>query len=292
MTRDGTLGRRCFASVAVARRSPCNVLPAAASSFSSTSTPRQAADSLELDADAIAASVRCCRWPALDPLLPRLSHPLLSAVLLRLRPSPDLIPRFLHRVGFHRLDLRSLSTAAAILSSLRPPNPALQLLKQAISVRRSDLPKHLFDALVEARQELELSDPPVVFDLLLKAYADAGEPESALEVFYLMKDANFAPRIESCNALLSVLLKLDQKDRAWVLYAEMFRMRIPSTVVTFNIMINVLCKEGKLKKAKAFMQYMESFGVRPTVCHGLSWFCLNRAAPMRITAKVSLPEIS
>ncbi|URE47483.1 protein transport protein SEC61 subunit [Musa troglodytarum] len=27
-------------------------------------------------------------------------------------------------------------------------------------------------------------------------------------------------------------------------------------------------------------------------CHGLSWFCLSRAAPMRITAKVSLPEIS
>ncbi|URE18355.1 hypothetical protein MUK42_35557 [Musa troglodytarum] len=30
----------------------------------------------------------------------------------------------------------------------------------------------------------------------------------------------------------------------------------------------------------------------PTTCHGLSWFCLSRAAPMRITAKVSLPKIS
>ncbi|KAJ8490949.1 hypothetical protein OPV22_012670 [Ensete ventricosum] len=218
MARDGSLRRRCLASVAVARRSPCDVPPAAASS--STSTPRKAADSLELDADAIAASVRCCRWPALDPLLPRLSHPLLSAVLLRLRPSPDLIPRFLHRVGLHRLDLRSLSTAAAILSSLRPPIPALQLLKQAIGGSRSDLPKQLFDALVEAHQELEPSDPPVVFDLLLKAYADAGEPERALEVFYLMKDANFVPRIESCNALLSAFLKSDQRDKAWVLYLE------------------------------------------------------------------------
>jgi pentatricopeptide repeat protein len=40
----------------------------------------------------------------------------------------------------------------------------------------------------------------------------------------------------------------------------MFRLRIKSSVVTFNIMINVLCKEGKLKKAKEFTGLWRAWG--------------------------------
>ena len=61
---------------------------------------------------------------------------------------------------------------------------------------------------------------------------------------------------------------------AWVLYAERFRLRINSTVYTFNIMINVLCKSGKLKKAKEFIGCTEGLGFNlnvvtyNTIIHG------------------------
>ncbi|PRQ23329.1 putative pentatricopeptide [Rosa chinensis] len=93
-----------------------------------------------------------------------------------------------------------------------------------------------------------------------------------------MTSDNVMPRTKTCNELLSLFSKLNRTERAWVLYADMFRLKIKSSVCTFNIMINVLCKEGKLKKAKEFLGFMEILGIKPTVVtyntiiHG---FCLR-----------------
>ncbi|ONK75491.1 uncharacterized protein A4U43_C03F17460 [Asparagus officinalis] len=59
-----------------------------------------------------------------------------------------------------------------------------------------------------------------------------------------MLRSQILPQTDSCYRLLSSFVKLKQLDKAWIVYAEMFRARIRSTVHTFNIMINVLCKQG------------------------------------------------
>ncbi|XP_024178293.2 pentatricopeptide repeat-containing protein At2g15630, mitochondrial [Rosa chinensis] len=94
-----------------------------------------------------------------------------------------------------------------------------------------------------------------------------------------MTSGNIMPKTEPCNELLSLFSKLNRTERAWVLYADMFGLKIKSSVCTFNIMINVLCKEGKLNKAKEFLGFMRFWGLsQPTVVtyntiiHG---FCLR-----------------
>ncbi|KAF3435660.1 hypothetical protein FNV43_RR22751 [Rhamnella rubrinervis] len=80
-----------------------------------------------------------------------------------------------------------------------------------------------------------------------------------------MKLDGAIPKIETCNDMLSLFLRVNRLETAWVLYAEMFKLRIKSSVYTFNIMINVLCKEGKSKKAKEFSGFMENLGVKLNV---------------------------
>lgn len=80
-----------------------------------------------------------------------------------------------------------------------------------------------------------------------------------------MKENEIIPKTETCNSLLSLLLKLNKIKMAWFVYEEMVKMNIKSSIVTFNIMINILCREGKWKKAKDFIGHMEVYGVKPNV---------------------------
>ncbi|KHN06169.1 Pentatricopeptide repeat-containing protein, mitochondrial [Glycine soja] len=109
------------------------------------------------------------------------------------------------------------------------------------------------------------------------AYCELKKPNEALECFYFMKENGFVPNVETCNQMLSLFLKLNRTQMAWVLYAEVFRINIRSSVYTFNIMINRVipdeityntllqgyCREGKVEEARLLLDEMKRRGIKP-----------------------------
>lgn len=67
-----------------------------------------------------------------------------------------------------------------------------------------------------------------------------------------MKNKDILLKIETLIDLLSLVLKLNRMEAAWILYADMFMLRI-----NFPVYI-----EGNLKKAKEFIGYMEILGFK------------------------------
>ena len=55
----------------------------------------------------------------------------------------------------------------------------------------------------------------------------------------MMKEKGVLPKIETCNCMLSLYLRLNMTDMACFLYAEMFRLRINFTMYMFTIMIDL-----------------------------------------------------
>ncbi|KMZ69602.1 hypothetical protein ZOSMA_20G00800 [Zostera marina] len=89
------------------------------------------------------------------------------------------------------------------------------------------------------------SDPAII-DVLMKAYADGGKLEEALGLFRYTQEVDFIPKIDSCNSLLSSYVRLaNQTGDAWKVFEEMFKRKIQPNLITFNIMIHALCKEGE-----------------------------------------------
>ncbi|KAH6767133.1 transmembrane epididymal protein [Perilla frutescens var. hirtella] len=58
------------------------------------------------------------------------------------------------------------------------------------------------------------------------------------------------PKIETWNCMFSLFLRSDEIGIVWGLYGKIIRLGISSNVFTLNMMINLLSKEGNLKKAE------------------------------------------
>ncbi|EOX97196.1 Pentatricopeptide repeat superfamily protein isoform 6 [Theobroma cacao] len=227
-----------------------------------TSDQSQTASS-QISPELLIESVRSSQWHFIKHQSSDLNPSVISTVLLNLHKTPELALQFTSHIEFQRLDVKTRCLAIAVASRLPSPKPTLQLLKQTIY---SDIASVtvIFDELALARDRLGISTT-ILFDLLIRACCEMKRVDEGLECFYMMKDKGLIPKIETCNDMLSTFLKLNRTESAWVLYAEMFKMRIKSSIYTFNIMINVLCKEGKLKKAKEFVNFMENLAVKPNV---------------------------
>lgn len=260
-------------SVALFSSTPCSN-----TNHTQTETPYQSfsTDSPPVSThQALLNSIQSSQWHFVKHLAPNLTPDLISSALLSLQKTPDLALQFVTHTGFKNLDIRTKCLALAVISRSPSPKPTLQLLKETLASGISTI-KEVFDELAVARERLNAKSI-ILFDLLIRACCELKKGDDAFECFSMMKEKGVVPKIETCNAMLSLFLKLNRTQTAWVLYAEMFRLRINSTVYTFNIMINVLCKEGKLKKAKEFIGFMESLGVKPnvvtynTIIHGYCW---------------------
>ncbi|XP_040363488.1 pentatricopeptide repeat-containing protein At2g15630, mitochondrial-like [Rosa chinensis] len=221
-------------------------------------------------------SIQTCQWHFIEHLPPNLPSSLISQTFFHLHQSPHLVHQFTSHIDFPRLEIQTQCLAVAILAALPSPKPSLELLKQLLGSGIAPV-RDVFDSLALARVRLT-AQSGVVLDLLVSACCELKRANEAFECFKLMTSGNVMPRTKTCNELLSLFSKLNRTERAWVLYADMFRLKIKSSVCTFNIMINVLCKEGKLNKAKEFLGFMEILGIKPTVVtyntiiHG---FCLR-----------------
>ncbi|KAJ6402760.1 hypothetical protein OIU84_014792 [Salix udensis] len=226
----------------------------------------------ELTPRAILDSVHSSQWHFIKHLAYKITPSLISSTLTSLHKTPDLAFQFVTHIGFRDLDIKSKCLAMAVISHAPNSKPTLQLLKETISSGVYSI-REVFNELGVARGVLGFKTY-VLYDLLIRACCELKRGDDAFECFDMMKEKGVIPHVHACNDMLSLFLKSNRTEKAWVLYAEMFKLRIKSSVVTFNIMINVLCKEGKLKKAKEFIGFMEALGIKlnvityNTIIHG------------------------
>ncbi|CAH9145042.1 unnamed protein product [Cuscuta epithymum] len=119
-----------------------------------------------------------------------------------------------------------------------------------------------FHELLTCSDEFHLNS--IIVDMLILALVNNSKADFALETFKRAGDYGFTMSVHSCNPFLLMLVKKKTGEIEF-LYKDMLRRRIALNLFTFNEVVNGLCKEGKLNKAKDVMEDMKIRGVMPNV---------------------------
>ncbi|CAN0903339.1 Pentatricopeptide repeat-containing protein At1g09820 [Linum grandiflorum] len=97
----------------------------------------------------------------------------------------------------------------------------------------------------------------VIVDMLVLAYVNNLKSQLGFEAFKRAGDYGFRFSALSCNPLLNALVKDGESGRVEFMYREMGKRSIELNLITFNIVINGLCKAGKLQKARDVFEDMK-----------------------------------
>lgn len=87
-----------------------------------------------------------------------------------------------------------------------------------------------------------------VFDLFIRTCAKLRMVDVILDACKLLFDHGFRLNLTTFNILLHVMQKSGKTDLLWGVYRHMIETRVYPDEVTMQIMVNSLCKEGKLEK--------------------------------------------
>ncbi|KAJ1688438.1 hypothetical protein LUZ63_019828 [Rhynchospora breviuscula] len=101
------------------------------------------------------------------------------------------------------------------------------------------------------------------FDLLIRTYVQARKLREATQVFRLLKSENIRVSVNACNSLLSGLVRLGWFELVWEVYGEVVQLGLDLNSYSLNIMVNALCKDGRLHQIDGFLVDMEKKGILP-----------------------------
>ncbi|ESQ55265.1 hypothetical protein EUTSA_v10024760mg [Eutrema salsugineum] len=90
--------------------------------------------------------------------------------------------------------------------------------------------------------------------LVLECYALKGSYQNGLEVFGSMRRLRLSPSLRAYNSLLDSLVKEKQFRLALCLYSAMVRNRVVSDGLTWDLVAQVLCEQGKFKSVVKLME--------------------------------------
>ncbi|KAJ3672686.1 hypothetical protein LUZ60_007407 [Juncus effusus] len=85
-----------------------------------------------------------------------------------------------------------------------------------------------------------------VFDLLIQTYVKLSMVEPAFDACKFFTERGFSSNLITFNAILSKAVKSDKFDFAWKVFEYMFERRIYPNKSSYEIMVDLLCKEGSL----------------------------------------------
>ncbi|KAK9062168.1 hypothetical protein SSX86_019354 [Deinandra increscens subsp. villosa] len=88
---------------------------------------------------------------------------------------------------------------------------------------------------------------PFVFDLLIQICSKLRMIEEAIDVCVCVGEHGFRLNVISYNTLLHVIQRSDKTKLVWKVYEHMIEHRTYPNEKSVEIMINALCKEGKLQ---------------------------------------------
>ncbi|KAK4363162.1 hypothetical protein RND71_018403 [Anisodus tanguticus] len=205
-------------------------------------------------------------WTKLDNLASSLTPFRVKHILLKIQKDYVLSLGFFKWVEVKSPNSNTLENNSIVLHVLtknKKFKSAEFILRKLLESGFVDFPAKLFEAILLSYRMCDSSLR--VFDLLFKCHAHLKKFRNASDTFCSMKQYGFVPTVESCNAFMSSLLKLNRIDVALGFYKEMRRSRISPNVYTFNMVMSAFCKSGNLEKALEVLREMENISLKPTV---------------------------
>ncbi|CAI9281309.1 unnamed protein product [Lactuca saligna] len=107
---------------------------------------------------------------------------------------------------------------------------------------------------------------------IIRVYSECGLIDKALEFYtYVIETYNCLPNVFSCNSLLSGLVKSGRLETAHQVYDEMLQRNDETGIsccadnFSTSIMVNALCKKGKVEEAKKLILDRWGQGCIPNV---------------------------
>ncbi|KAK2990758.1 hypothetical protein RJ640_003826 [Escallonia rubra] len=181
-----------------------------------------------------------------DALVARLrSHKLKSP------PDAKLALGFFHWSAHHKQTKHESSSyciAVHILVKAKLIKDARALL-EAILTRAAMESSSVFSVVETLVSSYEVTESThFVFDLLVQTCAKLRLIDGVMDVVYYLDERGFKLGVISYNTLIHVVEKSGQPGLVWRVYEHMVENRTYPNEVTVRIMVNALCKEGKLQK--------------------------------------------
>ncbi|XP_061355204.1 pentatricopeptide repeat-containing protein At1g66345, mitochondrial [Gastrolobium bilobum] len=155
--------------------------------------------------------------------------------------------------SFQQHGIRSYCIAIHVSVRAMLLTDAKALLQSLLNKNKEKEDRVVVDSLLDTYEVVSgSSSHPLVFDLLIQAYAKMRMTRVAFDTCLYVEERGFSVSLVSYNSLLHVMqksLKSDDGcdcDMVWNVYEHMIWKRVYPNVVTLRIMVDALCKDGEL----------------------------------------------
>ena len=183
--------------------------------------------------------------PALEPLVPFLSHKTITSVI-KDHLNPQLGFRFFIWAS-RRERLRSKESFSLLIDMLSKENGC-----------------DLYWQTLEELKSSGVSVDSYCFLVLISAYANMGSAEKAVESFGRMKEFDCRPDVFTYNAVLRVMMRKEVFFMlAFAVYNEMLKCNCAPNRYTFGVLMDGLYKKGRMNDAQKMFDDMTARGILP-----------------------------
>ncbi|KAK8946365.1 Pentatricopeptide repeat-containing protein [Platanthera zijinensis] len=222
------------------------------------------------------------KWEALNSFFTSvdLDETLAERIILNLKEPPDAKNAllFFHWSSQRKLRQHSLKTYCIVVHILVGANllaDAQALMESAIARNPDpDSSKNLIAETLLATHESVASDPRV-FDLFVRVLMKMRFLQRAFDSCCYFSERGIILSLRSFNGLLLLCRTSNQNHLAWKVYEEMLERRVYPNQTSFETMVNLMCKEGSLKRNLALLDIIHGKRCAPAVL-------LNMALLLRI----------
>ncbi|CAN7041787.1 unnamed protein product [Brassica rapa subsp. trilocularis] len=183
--------------------------------------------------------------PALEPLVPFLSHKTITSVI-KDHLNPQLGFRFFIWAS-RRERLRSKESFSLLIDMLSKENGC-----------------DLYWQTLEELKSSGVSVDSYCFLVLISAYAKMGSAEKAVESFGRMKEFGCRPDVFTYNAVLRLMMRKEVFFMlAFAVYNEMLKCNCAPNRYTFGVLMDGLYKKGRMNDAQKMFDDMTGRGILP-----------------------------
>ncbi|CAI0548642.1 unnamed protein product [Linum tenue] len=140
--------------------------------------------------------------------------------------------------------------------------PSTSYLTLARAFSRINEPLCLLQLTTEI-SELKYPSNTVVLNRLISAFAECGQSDKALMIFYKIKSLKCEPDLVTYNTIMDMLGRAGQTDEMLNKFASLKDAGIIPDFVSFNTILNHLRRKGRLDLCLVCLKDMSAIGIQP-----------------------------
>ncbi|WMV16232.1 hypothetical protein MTR67_009617 [Solanum verrucosum] len=192
------------------------------------------------------------QWPSLLKNLKLCSSQFTPSLFLQIlhntRTNPQVSLRFFdyakNNFGFQP-DAKVLCTLVYILLGSGLSKPAKPILDSLIQTYP---PAQIVGFLIQSLKAGDIHIQSSVLSSVLECYCNKGLFLEALQVYQIVREYGYFVSVNCCNTLLNLLLSKNDLRLGWCYYGSIIRNGVQENVVTWSLIAQMLCKDGKFEQ--------------------------------------------